>query len=99
MTKLRITLAAKKNDSALLSYLSNQLTNIEWIDYDRAVFPDIKDNMAADFFVTVLEGISFQEILDVCDLFRRIKKNSTYISFWNNTIIAGPTHFPGNTAG
>jgi tryptophan 7-halogenase len=97
MNKLRITLVFKK-ESALTSWLYNQLTPVQWLDCDKCLFHEIATIRNSDFYLTVLEDTPFQEILDVCDFYRNSNKNSIYLSTWNNSLIAGPTHFPGNTA-
>lgn len=88
-----------KRDSTWTNYLYNQLTAIDWLDYTICRFSEIVNAGNGGFLVTILEDVSFQEILDICHHYRVNGMNSIFLSSWNNDLIVGPTHFPGNTAG
>lgn len=99
MKKINIYLAANQLDSPLAKYVLLQLQEHEWMDCHICSFKEITNAENADVFVSILENTSFQEILDICQVYRDIKKKAINIAFWDNNLILGPTHFPGVTAG
>jgi tryptophan 7-halogenase len=99
MRSFKITLAAKQADTVLTSFLLAQLKTVAWIDCTVCTFSAIEQARDSDFFITVLEDTNLRDILDICSFYRKEKKNSISLSFWNNNLVVGPTHFPGKTAG
>lgn len=99
MSAFKIVLAAKDPGTVLSTFLLTQLQTIDWIDVTAGPLSDIQQADECDLFITVLEENTFREVLDTCSFYRKKKKNAIYISCWNNHLVAGPTHFPGKTAG
>ncbi|MDO6434599.1 tryptophan 7-halogenase [Flavitalea sp. BT771] len=99
MNKMKITLVAHNEESPLANFLWDQLKMVDWLDCRRTLFGIWNDQMETEFFLPVMENLTFQEVLDVCELLRKEKKRSIHISCWDDHLIAGPTHFPGMTAG
>ncbi|MET0392870.1 MAG: tryptophan halogenase family protein [Chitinophagaceae bacterium] len=99
MSSFKIALVAKNTDSFLTRFLFNQLSSISWIDCKTLAFQDIRQAGDSDFFLTVPENASLRELLDISAYYRKENKKSIGFSYWNNKLVAGPTHIPGQTAG
>lgn len=96
---MKITLACQDPESILVKFLFAQLKTVEWINCDLIKFTDRLEASSSDLFITVLENKSFGEILRICADDRKAKKNTIYLSAWNQSLILGPTYIPGKTAG
>jgi tryptophan halogenase len=99
METFKIALAAKNTQSALAQFIWDQIGGVEWIAARRCNFEQTQQLKDVTLVVAILEDTSFKEISDICSNFRKTKTPALYLSFWNNQIIVGPTHFPGRTAG
>lgn len=99
MTKFKIALVCKTQDTPLVNFLLQQLQGIEWIACKAYNLTEAAQAIDNDFFLTILENTSFAEILDICQFYRNNKNRALYIAPWNKDLILGPTHFPTETAG
>lgn len=96
---MKIILTARQTGSALYSFLLTQLKYIEWINCSGLDYQAVKNGSEADLYINVLEGNTLGEVIDICAFFRNNKKKSITVSSWNNSLVTGPTHFPGKSAG
>jgi hypothetical protein len=99
MSSLKIALVAKNAESSLCNFLQSQLSNISWIDCTNAGLGDTTSPEGCDIWLNVFEGVSLGEIIEQCAHLRANKKTSISVSFWNEHLVIGPTHFPGKSAG
>lgn len=99
MSSFKIALVAKNTDSFLTRFLYNQLSMVSWIDCSRCAWADARQAGDTDLFVTIPEEASFRELLDLSSFYRKEKKKAIGFSAWNNQLMVGPAHFPGQSAG
>jgi tryptophan halogenase len=99
MKKHNIFIAAKQSSSGLVKYLYSQIQTLDWVNCNTCTIDEIESVQNASFFVNVLENMSFREIMNVCEVYRKKPANSIYVSVWSDKLIIGTTHFPGVTAG
>lgn len=99
MPEFRIILTAKDTESPLADFLFNQLSLIGWISCVRAPLEDIGQQTDVDLVIVLAEDTTLREIMGVSSALRTHHKKSITVSFWDNQLILGPTHFPFKTAG
>lgn len=99
MKKQNIFIAAKQSSSELVKYLYSQIQTLDWADCCINTIDEIERVQITGTFVTILENMSFTEILNLCEAYRKKRVNSIYVSVWSDNLIIGATHFPGLTAG
>jgi len=96
---MKLILAAKHIDTVLCNFLFNQLKGLDWVDCSCVSFADLNEAGDTDLYLNVFENNNLNDILNHCAFLRAQKKPSISISFWNQTLITGPTHFPLKSAG
>jgi len=97
-TRSTIALLAREG-SVLNDFLIYQLKALPWIDCLSCTFDNIQTLGHSDLCIVVLENMGFDEVLNINAILRDSGRRALFVFFYNGRLVAGPTYFPGSTAG